>query len=103
MDRPGLDHDTAEPACDTVETWATTWRGRATIRPACTRGVRQRAHAHGLARGSHDTNLYSRWGAAFWVAIQQAAWLTEGRNTKFCIVAEEGDSRSRYSAARATI
>ena len=33
MDRPGLGHDMAEPACDTTEKWATTQCGRATIRP----------------------------------------------------------------------
>ena len=84
-----------------------TRRGRAIVKakiqPACKRGVRQCACAHGLARGSRDTNLYRGWGAAFWVAIQRAAWLVEGRDTKFCIVAKGGDSRSRHSAATAAI
>ena len=62
-----------------------------------------RARAHGLAKWSRDTNLYRGRGAAFWFVIQRAAWLAMGRDTKFCIVAEGGDSRSRYSAARAAI
>ena len=42
-------------------------------------------------------------GAAFPNAIHRVAWLAEGRNTKFCIVAEGGHSGSRYSATRAEI
>ena len=58
MDRPRLGHDTAEPACDTAETWATTPpKGLRYGRP--TRKGKQRAHEGLAAAGEcRDTKFY---------------------------------------------
>ena len=64
--QPGHGHDTARPRPQHGVV-GPRYRPRYD-QPA--RGVCGSARAHGLDKGSRDTNLYRGWGAAFWVAIQ---------------------------------
>ena len=57
-----LSHDTMELYCDTSVLGA---QGKAPIRPACARGVRQRSRTWPGQGACHDTNFVSWLGAAF--------------------------------------
>ena len=86
----GHGHDTARP-CPRHGVVGPRYRPRYS-RPAC--GVCDSARAHGLARGSHDTNLYRGWGRPFglrYSAARAAIWYP----TPYDTAQERGETHGR--------